>query len=37
MDKPFWNESIETLPRDQLRALQWERLRWQVERIIRQQ
>ncbi len=36
MDNPFWNPDIETLPRDQLRALQWERLRWQVERCYHQ-
>jgi phenylacetate-CoA ligase len=36
MDKPFWDEQIETMPRNALRALQLERLRWQVERCYHQ-
>ncbi len=36
MESPLWDPEIETLPRDPLRALQLERLRWQVERCYHQ-
>ena len=31
-DRPYWDERVETLGRDELLALQTERLRWQVKR-----
>ena len=30
MEKKFWNEAIETLPREELRELQWKKLRKQM-------
>ena len=30
MERKFWNEAIETLPREELRELQWKRLRKQM-------
>lgn len=30
-DRPLWNEAVEAMPRDALRALQWERLQRQMQ------
>ena len=30
-EKKFWNEAIETLPPDELNALQWKRLKAQLQ------